>query len=136
MKNPITPKQQLNLLTSALEGGSNYWYELPDISTLPKKGYNPKTRQIINDEINCPGIKDCLVNRLWEAVQAGKAIPVSDIEDETHLGYITKQGLEKACELMAEKYPFHYADAVGENDDAITGDVFLQLVVMGELIYG
>jgi hypothetical protein len=37
---------------------------------------------------------------------------------------------------MRDQYPRHYADLVEENDDAITGDVFLQLAVFGELIYG
>jgi hypothetical protein len=37
---------------------------------------------------------------------------------------------------MRDQYPRHFADLVGEDDDAITGDVWLQLAVFGEVIYG
>jgi hypothetical protein len=37
---------------------------------------------------------------------------------------------------MKKEYPYHYADLVEGNDDAETGDVWLQLAVFGELIYG
>ena len=37
---------------------------------------------------------------------------------------------------MRDQYPRHYADLMEEDDDLITGDVWLQLAVFGELIYG
>ena len=37
---------------------------------------------------------------------------------------------------MKKEYPSHYADLVEENDDAETGDIWLQLAVFGEVIYG
>jgi hypothetical protein len=44
--------------------------------------------------------------------------------------------LAKGLQTMAEKYPRHFADFVAENDDADTGDVFLQCVVLGDVVYG
>jgi hypothetical protein len=38
--------------------------------------------------------------------------------------------------LMAEKEPRHFADFMQENDDAVTGDVFLQCVLLKAVIYG
>jgi hypothetical protein len=38
--------------------------------------------------------------------------------------------------IMAEKEPRHFADFMTENDDADTGDVFLQCCLYGEVIYG
>jgi hypothetical protein len=38
--------------------------------------------------------------------------------------------------LMAEKEPRHFGDFMGENDDATTSDVFLQLCLFGEVVYG
>ena len=49
---------------------------------------------------------------------------------------ITLADVEKGLELMRDQYPHHYADLVEEEDDAITGDVWLQLAVFGEVIYG
>ena len=49
---------------------------------------------------------------------------------------ITLADVKRGLDLMKEKYPRHWADLVEENDDLITGDVWLQLTVFGELIYG
>jgi hypothetical protein len=50
--------------------------------------------------------------------------------------YLTMEDVQKGLELMRDEYPRHYADLVEEQDDAITGDVWLQLAVFGKLIYG
>lgn len=44
--------------------------------------------------------------------------------------------LQAALRIMAQSYPRHFKDLVDENDDAITHDVFGQLVIYGEVIYG
>lgn len=43
---------------------------------------------------------------------------------------------EAGLQLMAEKYPDHFKDLMQENDDAITGDVFLQCIALKEVVYG
>lgn len=43
-----------------------------------------------------------------------------------------KLGLRK----MAEQHPHHFADAISERDDAVTASVFLQLILLGEVMYG
>lgn len=42
----------------------------------------------------------------------------------------------RGLSLMASKAPKHFADLVAENDDAITHDVFMQMVVLGDIVYG
>ena len=37
---------------------------------------------------------------------------------------------------MMTDAPHHYADAVTESGDAVTGDVFLQLCLFGKVIFG
>jgi hypothetical protein len=37
---------------------------------------------------------------------------------------------------MRTQYPAHYGDVLSGSWDAETADVFLQLAVMGELVYG
>lgn len=142
------------LLVSALEGGSNYWYFLPDTSMCPKKGYKPKTelnkKQLKEDEKYDTGRDyrgiDCFVNKMWEAVMLGAKIPVVDVneydqdkekaDDDDIIGYITKESLIKATYLMAQDYDRHFADAISESSDAITGDVYFQLAVMGDVVFG
>ena len=89
---------------------------------------------------------DCYEDKLAVALLNGKGVVVYDqyviedaeTEEERAEGRhpITLDNVKKGLELMQEKYPNHYADLVEENDDAITGDVWLQLAVFGELIYG
>ena len=61
--------------------------------------------------------------------------PESD-EGETKTVQIARADLRRGLTLMAEKSPAHFADLLNENDDAITHDVFLQYVVLGEIVYG
>lgn len=108
-----------NLLCSAIEGGSNYWYYLPDLTMVERKKGTP------------------LVDSMFKAVKAGAQIPIHDIEDESNfLGMLTMANIERGERIMFEKHNQHYSDARNENDDAATGDVWFQLAVMGEIVYG
>jgi hypothetical protein len=60
---------------------------------------------------------------------------LNDGEEPTKY-HLTMNNVRKGLELMRDQYPRHYADLVEEQDDAITGDVWLQLATFGELIYG
>lgn len=42
----------------------------------------------------------------------------------------------KGIQLMAEKYPHHFKDFIGESGDATTADVFVQLCALGDIVYG
>ena len=54
-------------------------------------------------------------------------------ETEFPLNFTTmKQGIQ----IMADKYPEHFANVINENDDAETGDVFLQCCLFGEVVFG
>ena len=89
---------------------------------------------------------ECLEDKWAKALMHGKGVVVYDCyelddaetEEERAAARhpITLDNVRKGLELMRDEYPRHYADLVEENDDAITGDVFLQLAVFGELIYG
>lgn len=118
--NVLTADDVYNMLVGALEGGSNYWY-------------------LIDTEINkfVPELKgEPYVDKLITAIQKGHPVKVVDVESEDFLGTLTADSWAKAEKLMIEKHRSHFADVVGGNDDATTADVFFQLAVMGELIYG
>ena len=93
---------------------------------------------------------ECREDKWAKALMHGKGVVVYDLYDEDAEDFdgdiknfpasakhpITIADVQKGLELMRDQYPRHYADLVEENDDAITGDVWLQLAVFGELIYG
>jgi len=44
--------------------------------------------------------------------------------------------ITRGLHLMAKEYPQHWGNFIAGNDDAETGDVFLQLCLLGKLVYG
>jgi hypothetical protein len=118
--NMFTDQIKIDLLVTALEGGSNYWYWIEDNSMVKDAdGHKP------------------FVDRMWEAIQTGASIPINDIENPGEiLGYISKESLIDGEKLIEEKYPIVYQNCVDENYDANDADIFLQLVVMGEVTFG
>ena len=92
---------------------------------------------------------ECREDKWAKALMEGKGVIVYDLYDEdaedfdgegkfpeSAKHHITLADVEKGLKLMQEQYPHHFADLVEEEDDAITGDVWLQLAVFGEVIYG
>lgn len=92
---------------------------------------------------------DCREDKWAVALLKGKGVVVYDTYDEdaedaeaitdfpeSAKHHITIDDVKKGLELMRDQYPRHWADLVEEDDDLITGDVWLQLTVFGELIYG
>ena len=131
----VSKKRQLDLLIGALEGGSNYWYFLPDLSMCPGEG-EAKTKEVQEDSLGKEWSKYAVM-RIWEALHQGAKIPINDNEDrEELLGYLTLESLDTSLSLMIEKYPWHFANIIKEDDDCETADVFLQLAVLGDIVYG
>ena len=92
---------------------------------------------------------ECREDKWAEALLKGKGVMVYDCCDEdvdfdadlsefpkSAKHHITIDDVRKGLELMRDQYPRHWADLVEENDDLITGDVWLQLTVFQEVIYG
>jgi hypothetical protein len=88
---------------------------------------------------------ECLEDK-WAAIliNGGTLVVYDEYEMDNELNdnelptkyALTLKDVRKGLRLMKKEYPSHYADLVEENDDAITGDVWLQLAVFGEVIYG
>ena len=54
---------------------------------------------------------------------------------QTHKA-IGQEDFKRGFAKMAADSPAHFADMIAENDDAITHDVFMQYVILGEVVYG
>lgn len=42
----------------------------------------------------------------------------------------------EGVQIMSDKHSSHFADWVGDNADALTGDVFWQCIVLKDVVYG
>lgn len=107
-----------NLLCSAIEGGSNYWYMIED--------HNAK-------ELGVTYVSELLLHP-----DAKMVISDSSGEECFEPVTVTHDDIKKAWTLFKtdNQYEHHYKDAIRENDDACTGDVFFQLVVFKDVIFG
>ncbi len=115
----ITKERFQDLLCCALEGGSNYWYEI-------KKFNYPEGKT--KEDYEFPHLELPFI--------AGGSLTIGEEESDAYDKKLTIIEMQQGMKLLAEKYPKHYADFISENEDAITGDVFLQLSLFGEVIFG
>jgi hypothetical protein len=122
----ISNYRAADLLCSAFEGGSNYWYMINDY-VEPEEVTKPWGE----DEYH-PGY-------ISFPFSSGGAVLIGDLEDEeADEMRLDKKAIAQGKRIMEEdeQYSHHFADVLNENDDACTGDVFLQLCLFGEVIYG
>lgn len=126
----LTNDRRLDMLTGALEGGSNYWYDLREASEEAIKTVVP--------ELDTLRKQTPFVDLMWQAIEGGASIPVFDIEDEEGeaIGHISLESIAKGEALMLANENEHFSDIIGEYDDATTADVWFQFCVLGELVYG
>jgi hypothetical protein len=117
----IPNKKIKDLLTTAIEGGSNYWASLK----LPADWKDK-------------------YGSVEEIPFKGADIEVFDVETGELLGVLNLASIQCGLQLMANsedmkgrKVPErHFKNILVDNDDAETADVFLQLSVMTEIVYG
>lgn len=121
------------LLCSAFEGGSNYWYFIDNEKTEFAAG-------ITFDDFR-EGGKQQDPNDYWHWCQLipmtpGCALWIGDKDDdEAELRKLDLDAIERGLQLLRDKHPRHWADFVTGNDDADTGDTFLQLCLFGEVVF-
>lgn len=120
---PVNERRVADLLCCAFEGGSGYWlkiigYRKPSVVAKPwGNDYTP-------DYISYPLSDDGAVV-LWDQEEGG----VKRLR-------LDRAAIERGMALFSEKAPRHFGDWLAENDDAETGDVFIQLCLLGDIVYG
>jgi len=123
----VDDERVTDLITTALEGGSNYWYWC-DLERSVRNG-----AEFIVDE-PMKGGKLCI--KLIEPDELDTPIKGERGPGGVQEWWLTRDTAIDGLKLMATKYPKHFADWINENDDAITGDVFLQCALFGEIVFG
>ena len=117
---PLPLKAIVGSLTSACEGGSNYWI------LKVTKGRKP-SRETPSDF------------GIWSWPVDGGSLRVSPIPEAgapkaTYT--LDKAAITRGLTAMAAGSPRHFGNLVGGNDDAETGDVLLQYCLFGEILFG
>ena len=121
----IKEKDVQNLLCNAFEGGSNYWYSIV-------KQIKPKTFIYRTDHEQIFPHLDYPIN------PTGFLIIKDNLAEpgERQLYSLSPKVLLNGLQIMAKDYPNHFNDFITEQDDATTGDVFLQCCLFKKVIYG
>lgn len=118
----VADKVLKGLLCSAFEGGSSYW--------------------IVRIEAHYPKGAALVLDGFTEAMAAPFCVGSYTLVVERREGEHSKQHqltwkkAERGLEIMAREYPRHFANVLSGEDDAETGDVFLQCCLFGEVVYG
>jgi hypothetical protein len=119
----ITGKRIADLVVTAFEGGSNYWIERVEL-VHPQDALLPKPGPI------SPWYA------LAEVYDAEFNIRI-DVLEETTPVYLTRASAAAGFRRLAEQFEStHWADFLEENEDADTADVWLQLSLFGEVVFG
>jgi hypothetical protein len=117
----VAEQRLQDILTNALEGGSNYWYFIKEFNY--PEGQTKESLGIEFAHVELP-------------FKGGSLTFIDQEEDDGKEYTLDLEAIRKGTEVMAEKYPKHFSDFLAEDDDAITADVWLQCCLFGEAIYG
>ena len=127
--NPEDRKHIRNLLCTAFEGGANYWYRNLDVEKWPED-----KSQIEFWHLDVPLLGGVLVFE-----DQGEPIYANDNggmgADDKGVYRLDLDSLQRGLQTFKSKFPRHWADLLKEEDDACTGDVFLQAAIFGEQVY-
>lgn len=120
----VSDERLAEVLCSAYEGGSNYWAKQEDGKDSPYR--------FAETPIALGGIPVAPLELI-----PGFVVTITDREaDPPKRHRLTEAKLRRGLQVMAEKYPKHFADVMTEEGDADTGDVLLQCALFGKLVYG
>jgi hypothetical protein len=114
-------KTRKDLLVTALEGGSIYWYLLLDLEMY----------------LDYRTLNEPIAIRIFTSIEKGEEIPVFDNENpDEQLGTLSLESIKKGEKTMKEKAPEHWEDIEYDVWDAETADVWFQFVIMNEIVFG
>lgn len=112
-------------ISGALEGGSNYWYFLPETSI------NQVRYKVTKEE------SPYLSEAMGEAVYLGAEILIRDAEDTNEvLGTLSIESINNGLYRMLSEGRKELNDIRSGNADVETYDVIFQYFVLGEIVFG
>jgi hypothetical protein len=129
IKKQLTQELLETVLCGALEGGSNYWYYLGDIDSKHFTKGVPLVDNLAKSFF--------LDNEYALKVYDIESVDEDEDEDNAELlGEVNASSIIRAFELLEQSYPQAYHNIMNENEDADDCDIWFQLAVMGDVVYG
>ena len=112
-----------DIIVTALEGGSNYWYMLGNIEGIELHSKMHKT------------LSERIAYGLWHNKDA--RVDILDLEDEDELlGTLTYDSVRENMKLACKDHMKEINMMISEDYDAWTADTLFQVLVMGEVTFG
>ncbi len=117
----ISHERVSDLIVTAFEGSIGYWaargaYVLP----------------------NNPTYKPDAPKYSWVPVNDGGSVEIYEMDENGGEGarhILDLAACKRGLQLMADRHSRHFDDVVNGTFDATTADVFIQLAVLGEIVY-
>ena len=116
-----------DVFVTALEGGSNYWYFLPDHSIEAIRKAVPKEED--------PYLSTAILKAILDH-DVKVAVNDAESEDEV-IGVITRGTMQARLQMLADSEERWALERhMREEGDAGSADVVFQYLTMGEVVYG
>lgn len=127
IKTKISREVLEDVFVTALEGGSNYWYFLPDHSIQLIRRAVPKEED--------PYLSTAILKAILDH---DVKVAINDAENEDEVvGIITKDLINPRLQLLSESKLKWALDAhLNEQGDADSADIVFQYIAMGEVVFG
>ncbi len=113
-----------DIIVTALEGGSNYWYILGDIKGCP-----------LPDEMPEKAPSERIAFGLWHNKDAEVYIHDNEMDTEL-LGILTYDSVRERMQLATINHLSELESMISGDFDAWTADTLFQVLVMGEVTFG
>ena len=131
----VPMKRVQDLIISAFECGSNYWYTGLHVDVYPpgkdsKRDFEFWHAEVPFEKGGVLAFEDVMEPILASDQKTGMGA------DEDRLYRLDLTKIEKGLGIFARTCPEQFASFLSEDDDAETGDCFLQCCIFGEVIYG
>ena len=119
----ITREQLCDIFTTALEGGLNYWFDIPD-------SFVQKVRELVPNDV-APYFAEKLFIAL---VDHNLAVPVVDVEfPDEQIGELNVATFQERIQKCSVEEPHLLATEI---PDAGEADLIFQYLALGEIVYG
>ena len=135
MEHQIPLNRIADMICCGMEGGIGYWSVITGYVKPPALTWTMSRMDRMGGHT---ALGDDVFKHIDYPLNEGGAVKLQETEDGGNhpIHHFNLEKIRKGLRVMAEKYPRHFHNFLEENDDAETGDVFIQCCLFGEIVYG
>jgi len=128
----IDDKRIADLLCAGFEGGIGYWAQI--VSYVKPAVVWPWDLSAAYVQYPLSEGGAVLLREVVEGPESAIETMAKAVGKEP-LWRLDREALQRGLDLF-HRYPKHLSDFLTENEDSDTGDVFIQLCLLGDIVYG